>query len=95
MSKVQKTTVATKAEPEVPAAAMAKIYGIVASTPRDLFRQEAHDAIEEYAKTLTLPGVNHGGKFRHAEAELWKEQDHARWEAVAKAASKDNVDWKE
>ncbi|KAJ7738673.1 hypothetical protein DFH07DRAFT_778958 [Mycena maculata] len=74
------------------AAALGKLFNIAAYTGRDKFRDERHDEINEYAKTLTGT-INAGGKFRKAEALLWAEEDHATWDAAAEAT--DDVNWVE
>ncbi|KAJ7170916.1 hypothetical protein C8R43DRAFT_1120643 [Mycena crocata] len=72
--------------------ALATLLGLVAATGRDKFREDRHEDIQEFSKTL--PGTsNAGGKFRQAEAILWAKEDQASWEADA-AADK-NVDWAE
>ncbi|KAJ7328262.1 hypothetical protein DFH08DRAFT_815768 [Mycena albidolilacea] len=59
-------------------------------TGRDKFREDRHDEIHEYSKTL--PGaINAGGKFRKAESLMWAEEDQASWEAAA--SSEEDVDW--
>ncbi|KAJ6472975.1 hypothetical protein DFH09DRAFT_1343682 [Mycena vulgaris] len=76
----------------VPALAMAKVFGLASSTGRDKFRQERHDEINAHSKTL--PGAtNPGGKFRKAEAQLWANEDQAKWESAAEAD--EDVDWEE
>ncbi|KAJ6576930.1 hypothetical protein DFH09DRAFT_1077885 [Mycena vulgaris] len=76
----------------VPALAMAKVFGLASSTGHDKFRQERHDEINAHSKTL--PGVtNPGGKFRKAEAQLWANEDQAKWESAAEAD--EDVDWEE
>ncbi|KAJ7124676.1 hypothetical protein C8R43DRAFT_958733 [Mycena crocata] len=71
---------------------LATLLGLVAATGRDKFREDRHEDIQEFSKTL--PGTsNAGGKFRQAEAILWAKEDQASWEADA-AADK-NVDWAE
>ncbi|KAJ7648240.1 hypothetical protein DFH06DRAFT_1476309 [Mycena polygramma] len=82
----------TPAEPAPPAPNLSKLFGLVAYTGRDKFREDNHDKINEYAKTL--PGsANPGGKFRKAEALLWADEDQASWEAAA--AGDEDVDWTE
>ncbi|KAJ7824339.1 hypothetical protein B0H13DRAFT_337619 [Mycena leptocephala] len=76
--------------PEAPA--LAKLFGLTASTGRDKFRLDRHDDIHEYSKTLT-GAMNAGGKFRHAEALMWAKEDQASWEAAATA--EEDVDWVE
>jgi hypothetical protein len=76
--------------PEAPA--LAKLFGLTASTGRDKFRLDHHDDIHEYSKTLT-GAMNAGGKFRHAEALMWAKEDQASWEAAATA--EEDVDWVE
>ncbi|KAJ7804607.1 hypothetical protein B0H13DRAFT_2687328 [Mycena leptocephala] len=76
--------------PEAPA--LAKLFGLTASTGRDKFRLDRHDDIQEYSKTLT-GAMNAGGKFRHAEALMWAKEDQASWEAAATA--EEDVDWVE
>lgn len=73
------------------APALAKLLGITAYSGRDKFRDECHDQIEQYSKTLS--GGNASGKFRAAEAELWAKEDQPSWNAAA-AVQKD-VDWNE
>ncbi|KAJ7430065.1 hypothetical protein B0H11DRAFT_1943751 [Mycena galericulata] len=74
------------------AAALAKVIGLNVYTGRDKFRDDRHDDIHEYSKTL--PGaMNAGGKFRKAEALLWAKEDQASWEAAA--AADEDVDWVE
>ncbi|KAJ7438686.1 hypothetical protein B0H11DRAFT_1935123 [Mycena galericulata] len=74
------------------APALAKLVGITAYSGRDKFRDDRHDQIHEYSKTL--PGtVNAGGKFRKAEALLWTKEDQAFWDAAA--AVDEDVDWAE
>ncbi|KAJ6484558.1 hypothetical protein DFH09DRAFT_1339991 [Mycena vulgaris] len=76
----------------VPALAMAKVFGLASSTGRDKFRQERHDEINAHSKTL--PGAtNPGGKFRKAEAQLWANEDQAKWESAAEAD--EDIDWEE
>ncbi|KAJ6525512.1 hypothetical protein DFH09DRAFT_1328874 [Mycena vulgaris] len=76
----------------VPALAMAKVFGLASSTGRDKFRQERHDEINAHSKTL--PGAtNPGGKFRKAEAQLWANEDQAKWESAVEAD--EDVDWEE
>lgn len=73
---------------------MAKVFGIVATTGRDAFREDRRDDINECAKTL--PGdINAGGKSRQAEALLWKNEDPELWAAAASAASNEGVNWKQ
>ncbi|KAJ7920221.1 hypothetical protein B0H13DRAFT_2425707 [Mycena leptocephala] len=76
--------------PEAPA--LAKLFGLTASTGRDKFRLNCHDDIHKYSKTLT-GAMNAGGKFRHAEALMWAKEDQASWEAAATA--EEDVDWVE
>ncbi|KAJ7732903.1 hypothetical protein DFH07DRAFT_780748 [Mycena maculata] len=72
------------------AAALAKVIGLNVYSGRDKFRDDRHDDIHEYSKTL--PGsMNAGGKFRKAEALLWAKEDQASWEAAAVAD--EDVDW--
>ncbi|KAJ7622880.1 hypothetical protein B0H17DRAFT_1151545 [Mycena rosella] len=79
-----------EANPEAPA--LSKLLGLAAYTGRDKFRDDCHDVIHEYSKTLA--GIsNAGGKFRKAEAVLWAKEDQASWEAAA--AAEDDVDWAE
>ncbi|KAJ7449767.1 hypothetical protein B0H11DRAFT_1928545 [Mycena galericulata] len=74
------------------AAALAKVIGLNVYTSRDKFRDDRHDNIHEYSKTL--PGaMNAGGKFRKAEALLWAKEDQASWAAAA--AADQDVDWVE
>ncbi|KAJ7717435.1 hypothetical protein B0H14DRAFT_3521962 [Mycena olivaceomarginata] len=73
------------------ALAMAKVFGLASYTGRDKFRGERHDEITP-SRTLLGPG-NAGGKFRKAEAELWANEDQAKWESVAEADK--DVDWEE
>ncbi|KAF8197341.1 hypothetical protein K438DRAFT_2119953 [Mycena galopus ATCC 62051] len=74
------------------AAALTTLMGITSYTCRDKFRDDRHDAIEEYSLTLT-GDVNAGAKFRQAEALLWAQEDQASWEAAA--AADEGVDWHE
>ncbi|KAJ7342928.1 hypothetical protein DFH08DRAFT_811261 [Mycena albidolilacea] len=74
------------------ALAMAKVFGLASYTGRDKFRGERHDEINAHSRTLLGPG-NAGGKFRKAEAELWANEDQAKWESVAEAD--EDVDWEE
>ncbi|KAJ7848104.1 hypothetical protein B0H13DRAFT_1906931 [Mycena leptocephala] len=77
---------------DVPALALAKLFGLGAYTGRDKFREDRHDEINKYSKSL--PGaINAGGKFRKAEALLWAKEDQASWNAAA--ATDEDVDWKE
>ncbi|KAJ6552463.1 hypothetical protein DFH09DRAFT_1497302 [Mycena vulgaris] len=76
--------------PEAPAPVLAKLLGLGAYTGRDKFREDRHDEIHEYSKTLNGP-MNAGGKFRRAEKPLWAKEDQASWEAAV--ASDENVDW--
>ncbi|KAJ7847134.1 hypothetical protein B0H14DRAFT_3453984 [Mycena olivaceomarginata] len=76
----------------VPALAMAKVFGLASYTGRDQFRGERHDEINAHSRTLLGPG-NAGGKFRKAEAELWANEDQAKWESAAEAD--EDVDWEE
>ncbi|KAJ7118650.1 hypothetical protein C8R43DRAFT_960241 [Mycena crocata] len=72
--------------------ALAKLMGLTAYTGRDKFRDDRHDEIEQYSKSL--PGSsNAGGKFRKAEALLWAKEDQTVWETAATA--EDDVDWAE
>ncbi|KAJ7107972.1 hypothetical protein C8R43DRAFT_1140118 [Mycena crocata] len=71
--------------------ALSKLLGLAAYTGRDKFRDDRHDVIHEYSKTL--PGANPGGKFRKAEGLLWGKEDRAAWEAAA--VTEENVDWAE
>jgi hypothetical protein len=72
--------------------ALAKLFGLGAYTGRDKFREDRHEEIDEYSKSL--PGaINAGGKFRKAEALLWAKEDQASWNAAA--ATDEDVDWKE
>ncbi|KAJ7085632.1 hypothetical protein C8R43DRAFT_965198 [Mycena crocata] len=72
--------------------ALAKLMGLAAYTGRDKFRDDRHDEIEQYSKSL--PGSsNAGGKFRKAEALLWAKEDQTVWETAATA--EDDVDWAE
>ncbi|KAJ7658817.1 hypothetical protein DFH06DRAFT_1407372, partial [Mycena polygramma] len=82
----------TPAEPAPTAPNLSKLFGLVAYTGRDKFREDNHDKINEYAKTLPGP-ANAGGKFRKAEALLWADEDQASWEAAA--AGDEDVDWTE
>ncbi|KAJ7710818.1 hypothetical protein B0H17DRAFT_1190500 [Mycena rosella] len=72
------------------APALAKLVGITAYSGRDKFRDDRHDDIHEYSKTLPGP-TNAGGKFRKAEALLWAKKDTAFWDAAA--AVEDSVNW--
>ncbi|KAJ7829737.1 hypothetical protein B0H14DRAFT_3465406 [Mycena olivaceomarginata] len=76
----------------VPALAMVKVFGLASYTRRDKFRGERHDEINAHSRTLLGPG-NAGGKFRKAEAELWANEDQAKWESAAEAD--EDVDWEE
>ncbi|KAJ6563367.1 hypothetical protein DFH09DRAFT_1082421 [Mycena vulgaris] len=74
------------------APALAKLVGITAYSGRDKFRDNRHEEIHQYSKTLLGP-TNAGGKFRKAEALLWAKEDAAVWDAAA--AVEDGVDWVE
>ncbi|KAJ7774183.1 hypothetical protein DFH07DRAFT_767392 [Mycena maculata] len=74
------------------APALAKLVGITAYSGREKFRDDRHDEIHEYSKSLPGP-TNAGGKFCKAEALLWAKEDAAVWDA--KAAVQDGVDWVE
>ncbi|KAJ6582650.1 hypothetical protein DFH09DRAFT_1076522 [Mycena vulgaris] len=74
------------------APALAKLVGITAYSGRDKFRDDRHEEIHQYSKTLLGP-TNAGGKFRKAEALLWAKEDAAVWDAAA--AVEDGVDWVE
>jgi hypothetical protein len=76
--------------PEAPASVLAKLLGLGAYTGRDKFRDDRHDEIHEYSKTLKGT-MNAGGKFRRAEKLLWAKEDQVSWEAAV--ASDENVDW--
>ncbi|KAJ7500576.1 hypothetical protein B0H11DRAFT_1909002 [Mycena galericulata] len=79
--------------PQVPAITLSKLFGLAAYSGRDKFRDDRHDEIGAYAKTL--PGSsNAGAKFRKAEGILWEKEDHASWAAAA-AANDEDVDWVE
>ncbi|KAJ7429430.1 hypothetical protein B0H11DRAFT_2265748 [Mycena galericulata] len=79
--------------PQVPAITLSKLFGLAAYSGRDKFRDDRHDEIGAYAKTL--PGSsNAGAKFRRAEGILWEKEDHASWAAAA-AANDEDVDWVE
>jgi hypothetical protein len=71
---------------------MAKVFGLTSYTGRDKFRGERHDEINAHSRMLLGPG-NAGGKFRKAEAELWANEDQAKWESAAEAD--EDVDWEE
>jgi hypothetical protein len=71
---------------------MAKVFGLASYTGRDQFRGERHNEINTHSCTLLGPG-NAGGKFRKAEAELWANEDQAKWESAAEAD--EDVDWEE
>ncbi|KAJ7202012.1 hypothetical protein GGX14DRAFT_399589, partial [Mycena pura] len=74
------------------APALSRLLGITAYSGRDKFRDDRHNEIYEYAKTL--PGTtNAGGKFRKAEALMWAQEDRAVWDAAA--AVQEDVDWNE
>lgn len=73
------------------ARAAEKLLRICAYTGRDKFRDECHDAIHEFSKTLS--GSNAGGKFRKAERELWAKTDQRHWEDAA--GNEQDVDWEE
>ncbi|KAJ7034115.1 hypothetical protein C8F04DRAFT_1183630 [Mycena alexandri] len=73
------------------ARAAEKLLRICAYTGRDKFRDECHDAIHEFSKTLS--GSNAGGKFRKAERELWAKTDQRHWEEAA--GNEQDVDWEE
>jgi hypothetical protein len=75
----------------VPALAMVKVFGLASYTGRDKFRRECHDKINAHSRTLLGPG-NASGKFRKAEAELWANEDQAKWEC---AEADEDVDWEE
>ncbi|KAJ7889994.1 hypothetical protein B0H13DRAFT_1887758 [Mycena leptocephala] len=66
--------------PIAEAPALSQLLGLVASSGRTKFREDRHDDIEEYSKTLT-DAINAGAKFRKAEAIMWAEEDQASWEA--------------
>ncbi|KAJ7725413.1 hypothetical protein DFH07DRAFT_970850, partial [Mycena maculata] len=68
------------------------LLGLIVDTGRDKFREDRHDEIHEYSKTLPAT-INAGGRFRKAEAELWAKEDQAAWDAAA--ASNEDVDWAE
>ncbi|KAJ6528325.1 hypothetical protein DFH09DRAFT_1327727 [Mycena vulgaris] len=72
--------------------ALAKLLGLAAYTGRDKFRDDRHDEIHEYSKTLKGTS-NAGGKFRKAEAEMWAKENQASWEDAA--AADEDVDWVE
>ncbi|KAJ6582151.1 hypothetical protein B0H19DRAFT_1370271 [Mycena capillaripes] len=79
----------SNSEPSAPSA-MVKLLNLATYTGRDKFREDRHDEIHEYSKTL--PGaINAGGKFRKAESLLWAKEDQASWEAAA--SSEEGVDW--
>ncbi|KAJ7191707.1 hypothetical protein GGX14DRAFT_406948 [Mycena pura] len=91
--KAKRKVQADGGEPASPgAAALAKLFGLVTFTGRDKFRNDRHDAIHEYSKTLLGHG-NAGGKFKRAETLLWAEEDQALWETAA--AADEDVDWEE
>ncbi|KAJ6470690.1 hypothetical protein DFH09DRAFT_1110790 [Mycena vulgaris] len=71
---------------------LAKLLGLAAYTGRDKFRDDRHDEIHEYSKTLKGTS-NAGGKFRKAEAEMWAKENQASWEDAA--AADEDVDWVE
>lgn len=72
--------------------ALAKLLGLAAYTGHNKFRDDRHEDIHEYSKTL--PGnMNSGGKFRKAEAMLWAKEDQPSWGAAAMA--EENVEWVE
>ncbi|KAJ6523646.1 hypothetical protein DFH09DRAFT_1096526 [Mycena vulgaris] len=71
--------------------ALSKLIGLANYTGRDKFRDEHHDDILEYSRTLD--GGNPGFKFRKAENLMWTEEDQASWQADAD--SNDGVNWKE
>ncbi|KAJ7024999.1 hypothetical protein C8F04DRAFT_1191913 [Mycena alexandri] len=73
------------------AAAVTKLLGIVSRTGRDRFREDRHDEIEEFSRTLP-DDINNGGKFVKAEAQLWAKEDPATWEALVAA---EEVVWEE
>ncbi|KAJ7252864.1 hypothetical protein C8J57DRAFT_1519652 [Mycena rebaudengoi] len=70
-------------------AALAKLARIASYTGRDKFREEHHDEIFEYSKTLPSE-MNAGGRFRKAEFLLYAQEDQALWED---AAANEEVDW--
>ncbi|KAJ6599920.1 hypothetical protein DFH09DRAFT_1070607 [Mycena vulgaris] len=71
--------------------ALSKLIGLANYTGRDKFRDEHHDDILEYSRTLD--SGNPGSKFRKAENLMWTEEDQASWQADAD--SNDGVNWKE
>ncbi|KAJ7205378.1 hypothetical protein B0H12DRAFT_1080324 [Mycena haematopus] len=78
--------------PEVSAHVLSTLFGLAAYGGRDKFREDHHDEIHEFSKTL--PGSsNAGGKFRQAEAKLWAQEDQASWDAAA--TSEEGVNWAE
>ncbi|KAJ6534281.1 hypothetical protein B0H19DRAFT_1271998 [Mycena capillaripes] len=81
---------ATSPTPEAPA--LSRLLGIVAYSGRDKFRDDCHNKISEFSKTLP-DNMNAGGKFRKAEGILWAKEDQGKWEAAANVD--DDVDWVE
>ncbi|KAF7333565.1 Acid protease [Mycena sanguinolenta] len=81
-----------KAQSGVDDSALAKLFGLASYTGRHKFRDERHDEIYEFSKTLPGP-MNAGGKFVKAEAMLWAKEDQASWESAATA--EEDVDWTE
>ncbi|KAJ7018302.1 hypothetical protein C8F04DRAFT_1199086 [Mycena alexandri] len=73
------------------AAAVTKLLGIVSRTGRDRFREDRHDEIEEFSRTLP-DDINNGGKFVKVEAQLWAKEDPVTWEALVAA---EEVVWEE
>ncbi|KAF7345155.1 hypothetical protein MSAN_01891700 [Mycena sanguinolenta] len=81
-----------KAQSGVDDSALAKLFGLASYTGRDKFRDECHDEIYEFSKTLPS-SMNAGGRFVKAEAMLWAKEDQASWEVAATA--EEDVDWTE
>ncbi|KAJ7614290.1 hypothetical protein DFH06DRAFT_1146436 [Mycena polygramma] len=87
VAKDAKTQPTAAAPAPAPASAVAKLMGMMQYGGRDKFRDDRHDEIHEYSKTLPGDG-NPGGKFRKAEALLWEKEDQASWAMV-----EEDVDW--
>ncbi|KAJ6468154.1 hypothetical protein C8R47DRAFT_1078440 [Mycena vitilis] len=90
VAKDAKTQPTAAAPAPAPASAVAKLMGMMQYGGRDKFRDDRHDEIHKYSKTLPGEG-NPGGKFRKAEALLWEKEDQAAWAAAAMV--EEDVDW--
>lgn len=88
----KKTADASDSIPEVPAHVLSTLFGLAAYSGRDKFRDDRHDEIHAFSKTLPGP-ANAGGKFRQAEAMLWAKEKQALWEAAA--MNEEGVKWAE